>query len=293
MSLGAGLYTSHFGLRERPFSLVPDPSFLFWSPAHRRAFAVLEYGIVTHAPITLVTGEIGTGKTTLLRHLLGTLGDDVTVGLVSNAQGERGELLRWVLAALGETADANAPHADLCAGVEMALLRACAGGRRVVLVFDEAQNLPRDSLEELQGLTNLGTAREGAVQLVLFGQPELGDVVQRADMARFVQRVGASVHLGRMDPATVAAYIDHRLAVAGAVRPILSAGAAALIGQSSDGVPRLVNQIADLSLVYAFAECRTEVSRALVGQVLDDGLLLSAGRPAVLPSLPRARRRAG
>jgi general secretion pathway protein A len=283
------IYTGHFGLRERPFSLVPDPSFLFWTPAHRRAFAVLEYGIVTRAPITMVTGEIGTGKTTLVRYLLETIGDEATVGLMSNVQGGRGELLRWVLASLGHDASPQATYVDLYALLESVVVGEYARGRRVILIVDEAQNLLRDSIEELRTLTNINSNKDEVLQVVLVGQPELRDRVSRADMSQFAQRVGATFHLEPMDEPAVEAYIDHRLRVAGATRQIFHRGAARLIRQTSDGVPRLVNQLCDLSMVYAFVAGDAEVTPDTVGLVLNDDVVLGSYRLPVMPSLRRAR----
>ena len=135
------IYNDHFGLAERPFTLLPDPDFLYWSENHTRAYAMLEYGMLTHAPITVITGEIGAGKTTLLRHLLRSLPEDLTVGLISNAQGNRGELLHWVLMALGVPTDTNATYVQLFAQFQDLLIEEYAAGRRTMLIFDEAQNL--------------------------------------------------------------------------------------------------------------------------------------------------------
>ena len=144
MSSALDIYTAHFGLKERPFSLVPDPDFLFWSGGHQRAYAMLEYGILTRAPITLITGEVGAGKTTLLHHLLRSVGDDVRIGLVANAQGARGELLHWVLLALGQTAAPGAGYVELFGQFQAFLISEYALGHRVILIFDEAQNMSRE-----------------------------------------------------------------------------------------------------------------------------------------------------
>jgi type II secretory pathway predicted ATPase ExeA len=130
------IYTEHFGLSERPFSLVPDPDFLYWSQAHRRAFGMLEYGLVTRAPITLITGEVGAGKTTLLHHLLKSLDTDVRVGLIANAHGDRGELLRWVLLALAQPTPPGATYVDLFGQFQTYLIEEYSAGRRVILIFD-------------------------------------------------------------------------------------------------------------------------------------------------------------
>ncbi len=145
-----GLYTDFFGLDERPFTLLPDPDFLFWSEQHKRAFAVLEYGILSRAPITLITGEIGAGKTTLLQALLRNVDDDVTIGLVSNAQGGRGELVAWILSALDVAVERDLDYVAMFRMLQDLLIEEYASGRRVILIFDEAQNLSLEGLEELQ-----------------------------------------------------------------------------------------------------------------------------------------------
>lgn len=271
------IYTTFFGLTERPFSLVPDPDFLFWTPQHRRAFSMLEYGILTRAPITLITGEVGAGKTTLLQQLLRSVGPEVRVGLVSNAQGGRGELVRWVLLALGLPAPPGADYVDLFGRFQDHLIAEYAAGRRVILIFDEAQNLAREALEELRMYTNINANKDELLQLVLVGQPELRAMVHRPDMTQFAQRVVASFHLPAMTVEQVRDYVAHRLAVAGARAPVFSRAAADLIHEGSRGVPRLVNQLADLSMVYAFTKNERSVSRTTVQEVIDDGVFFGGG----------------
>jgi general secretion pathway protein A len=285
------IYTVHFGLQARPFSLVPDPDFLFWSAAHMRAYSMLEYGLVTRAPITLVTGEIGAGKTTLLHHLLRNIDEDVRIGLISNAHGERGELLRWVLLALGLPASPQDTYVDLFGRFQDHLISEYAAGRRIVLIFDEAQNLSRESLEELRMFTNINVGKDELLQLVLVGQPELRDMVRRPDLRQFAQRVASAVHLPAMDAPGVRAYIRHRLVVSAGPNPddqataaeIFAVSAADLIYDATAGVPRLVNQLADLSMVYAFSKGQKRVLRLTVQQVLDDGVFFAARLPPVGP----------
>jgi type II secretory pathway predicted ATPase ExeA len=276
MGSALDIYTDHFGLTERPFSLVPDPEFLFWSAAHRRAYTMLEYGILTRAPITLITGEVGAGKTTLVHHLLRNMEEGVKIGLISNAHGSRGELLRWVLMALGQPAPQEATYVDLFASFQAYLIEEYAGGNRVILIFDEAQNLSRESLEELRMFTNINSNKDELLQLVLVGQPELRDIVRRPDMRQFAQRVSANFHLTPMDAPTVRAYIAHRLRVAGVEQNLFSQAACHLVFEATGGVPRLVNQLCDLAMVYAFTKNQRGVIRFTVQQVLDDGAFFGA-----------------
>lgn len=282
------LYTRFFGLDWRPFSLVPDSRFLFWSRHHQRAFAMLEYGIMTRSPITLLTGEIGAGKSTLLFHLLNTVGDDLRLGLVANAHGDRGELLHWVLLALDLDPGPDESYVQLFGRLQEFLIAEYAAGRRVVLIFDEAQNLKRESLEELRMLTNINQNGDELLQIVLVGQPELRDVVRRADMRQFKQRVAASVHLPGLDAGMVKEYLDFRLRAAGALTEIFTEGAANLIFDATEGVPRLINQLADLSLVYAYTNDMRGVDRAMVQQVLDEGAFFGMREPLDEEDGPKA-----
>ena len=279
------IYNEHFGLRERPFSLVPDPDFLFWSDQHRRAFSMLEYGLMTKAPITLITGEIGSGKTTLLQQLLRTIEDDVTVGLVSNAHGDRGEILRWVLLALDQIPPEGADYVDLFGRFQDYLIDEYAAGRRVVLIFDEAQNLHREGLEELRMFTNINSGKDELLQLVLVGQPELLDLVSRPDLRQFAQRVASSFHLRSLTREMVGAYITHRLEAAGASWTIFSEAACRKVYEATGGVPRLVNQLCDLALVYAFSAEQYEVDEALLEQVLGDGVFFAGANQIKAPVL--------
>lgn len=271
MESALDIYTDHFGLKERPFSLVPDPGFLYWSGGHERAYTMLEYGILTRAPITVITGDVGTGKTTLLHHLLKKMGESISIGLIANAHGDRGELLRWVLLSLNQPTDAKASYVDLFGQFQAYLIDEYAKGRRTVLIFDEAQNLSRESLEELRMFTNINSNKDELLQLVLVGQPELRDLIQSRGMSQFAQRVSASFHLTPMDERTVRNYVTHRLEVAGAETRIFSLSATDLVFKSTGGVPRLVNQLCDLAMVYAYTSNSKRVLRVTVERVLEDG----------------------
>lgn len=272
MTTSLDIYSRHFGFSERPFSLVPDPDFLFWSGAHRRAATVLEYGVLTHAPITVVTGEVGSGKTTLLRHLLRVVGDDLTVGLVSNAFGDRGDLMKWILHAFGESAETDAGYVDLFRRFQDFVIEEYARGKRVVLIFDEAQNLSRDALEEIRMLTNINADNDVLLQLVLVGQPALRDTIKRPDLAQFAQRVAAHCFLPAMSATTSGDYIRHRLSLVGGQADLFSEDAIHAIHSATGGIPRLINQICDFALLYAFEECSQVIESQVIAQVLSDGV---------------------
>lgn len=273
------LYAEFFGLRERPFTLVPDPSFLYWSEQHKRAFLVLEFGIMSRAPITLITGEIGSGKTTLIQELLRRVSDSVTIGLVSNAQGSRGEILRWVLNALGLSApegQGQAGYVTMFQTLQEFLLDEYAAGRRVALIFDEAQNLSTEGLEELRMLTNINSGKDELIQLILVGQPELRQMVLAPGMRQLAQRVAASFHLDRMGPDMVRAYISHRLAQAGGTGAEFSHEACGAVFEATGGVPRLINQLCDFAMLYAWSASQEIVTEETVSTVLADGVFFGA-----------------
>jgi len=279
------IYLEHFGFRQRPFALLPDPDFLFWSEAHRAAHAMMDYGLMTQAPITLITGEIGVGKTTLVRHFLARLDETVTVGFIANAPPGTREILQWVLPALGQEAPEGASDVALFHRFRAFLMAEHAAGRSVLLVIDEAQNLGREALEELRMLTNIDAGKEEMLQLLLVGQPELREIVRAPDMVQFAQRVAATCHIPAMDPATVLGYIAHRIRVAGGTPEVFSRQAATLVQTATGGVPRLVNQLCDLALTYAYSAGLGRVRQATVQQVLDDGVFF-AGNARAHPPAP-------
>jgi len=194
------MYEAFYGFREKPFSILPDPSFLYLSPKHSTALALLEYGLMNQAGFNVITGEIGTGKTTLIRYLLSQMDRDMTVGLISNTHRSFGELLQWILFAF------NLEHRGK-QKVEMFqdfldfLLREYSQNRRTVLIVDEAQNMPTDTLEELRMLSNVNADKDQVLQLILVGQAQLRETLRRPDMEQFAQRIVVDYHLEPLDRA--------------------------------------------------------------------------------------------
>jgi len=271
-----GFYLQSFGFAERPFTLVPDPAFLYWSDQHKRAFSVLEFGILSRAPITLVTGSVGCGKTTLLRQLLKHIEADAIVGLISNAQGGRGELIQWVLHALGVRFDATEGYVSQFQVLQDYLIKTYAEGKRVILIFDEAQNLSRDSLEELRMLTNINSNKDELIQLVLIGQEELRTMIKQPELRQLAQRIAASFHLTPLSENSTDEFIAHRLRVAGGSGDEFNEKAKMLIFEVTQGVPRLVNQVCDMSLLYAWSAESQTVDAKIVQAVIDDGVFFGA-----------------
>ena len=276
------MYEAFYRLHAKPFSILPDPEFLYWARPHSMAFAMLEYGIMNHAGFTVVTGEIGSGKTTLVRHLLTKLPGDVTVGLINNTQGDRGELLQWLMASLDQDF-ANQSYVALYKSLERYLIQEHQHGRRVVVIVDEAQNLDVRSIEELRMLSNICTNKHELMQIILVGQPELKAMLSRPDLVQFAQRISSDFHLVPLSKEDVPAYIDHRLAVAGADSPLFTDEAAALVGLATGGTPRLINVLCDTALVYGFGQGAELITAQIVQTVIDDKRqygIQSAQRPA-------------
>ncbi|TVR46922.1 MAG: DUF2075 domain-containing protein [Rhodobacteraceae bacterium] len=278
MSHGFSSYLDHFGFHQRPFSLTPDPEFLYWSDAARGAYTMLQYGLATRAPITLLTGEIGAGKTILLQHFIAEIEEDDTlsIALVTNTRPQAREILQWLLPEL--TKD-DIDDESKFQRVQEFLVQEYNEGRRVLLVIDEAQNLSHEALEELRMLTNINLGKEEVLQLYLIGQPELRDNVRRPALVQFAQRVAANYHLPYMEADTVMKYIAHRLRVAGGRPGVFSKQAAMRVHDLTGGVPRLINQLCDMSLSYAYAQEHEMVRAATVQAVADDGIFFAPTPP--------------
>jgi general secretion pathway protein A len=279
------VYAAHFGLTERPFSLAPDPRYLFLSQGHREALAHLVYGLQGGGFVQL-TGEVGTGKTTVCRALLDQLPPEVDVAMVFTPRLTAVELLAAVCQEL---------HVDVPAGttslkvlidaLSRTLLDAHARGRRTVVIIDEAQNLSMEVLEELRLLTNIETTRDKLLQVILIGQPELVEAMQRPELRQLAQRVTARYHLRPFRFAETRAYIAHRLEVAGQRETMFSPLALWMVHRRSGGVPRLVNNICDRALLGAFATGTRRVRSGIVRQAATEVLGPGLGRYALEATL--------
>ncbi len=259
------MYSAYFGLKENPFSIAPDPRYLFLSVRHREALAHLLYGVGEGGGFVQLTGEIGMGKTTLCRGLLEQLPDNVDVALILNPRLTALELVAAICDDLQVTypGGTNSPKALIDALNEY-LLAAHACGRRTVLIIDEAQNLSADVLEQVRLLTNLETTKQKLLQIVLIGQPELRTLLARPDLAQLAQRVTARYHLGSLSREETAEYVQHRLAVAGLKRPIFTPLALLRVHGLSKGTPRLINVICDRAMLGAYARDRRRIGARMV-----------------------------
>lgn len=261
------MYLQFFGLNEPPFSITPDPRFVFFSTRHEDALAHLRYGITEGGGggFVQLTGEVGTGKTTLSRCLLEDLPDNVTVALILNPRLEPVELLEAICDELNvSTEGAEGSLRKLVDLLNAYLLKAHGEGRNVVLMIDEAQNLSPQSLEQVRLLTNLETATKKLLQIVLLGQPELRELLARADLRQLSQRITARYHLTALDQQETADYLLHRLKVAGAIEHLFIPSACRALHRLSGGVPRVINILAERSLVAAYAGGHRRVTPRLV-----------------------------
>ncbi|MEJ2610145.1 MAG: AAA family ATPase [Candidatus Thiodiazotropha sp.] len=263
------MYENFYGFTEKPFTLLPDPSFLYLGDKHSTAYAMLEYGLISQAGFSVITGEVGSGKTTLIRHLLNRLEEDVSVGLVSSSHRDMGELLRWVLLAFGldyRETEKVALH-DL---FTQFLIDQYAQNKRTVLIVDEAQNLQAQVLEELRLLSNINADKHQVLQIILVGQPQLREFLRHEDLLQFQQRVSVDYHLSALSEEETRAYIFHRTRMAGRSKPLFTRGASTLIYRASQGIPRVINTLCDAVLVYGFADQVTLLDSKLVIRVLED-----------------------
>jgi len=262
------MYTSFFGLREKPFSITPDPRYLFLSERHGEALAHLVYGVTESGGFIQLTGEVGTGKTTLVRTLLlNRMPNNANVAVVLNPQLSVVEFLATICEELHiEVTHNRGSVKALTDALNRHLLEAHADGRRTILVVDEAQNLSPAVLEQVRLLTNLETAKQKLLQIILIGQPELRELLARNDLRQLAQRITARYHLEPLSRDETAQYIEHRLKVAGALGEVFDAGAKKEIYRLSQGVPRLVNVICDRALLGAYARESRHVNARLVRQ---------------------------
>ena len=260
------MYLSFFGLLEKPFAITPDPRYLYLSERHAEALAHLLYGINDAGGFVQLTGEVGTGKTTIIRSLLAQTPKNAEIALILNPRMTAPEFLLTICEELGIGVPdaATDSRKDLVDILNHYLLRAHAEGRRVVLVVDEAQNLAPEVLEQVRLLTNLETNTQKLLQIILIGQPELRELLARNELRQLAQRVTGRYHLHPLSNTETAAYVRHRLRVAGSTNDIFSNPALAELYHLSGGVPRVINVVADRALLGAYTQDRHRVTSGLV-----------------------------
>jgi general secretion pathway protein A len=259
------MYTSFFGLNEEPFSITPNPRYLYMSERHTEALAHLIYGIKDSGGFVQLTGEVGTGKTTLLRSLLLRLPENADVALILNPQLSATEFLAAILTELGIPQPDN-PNSlkALTDALNRFLLENHSNGRRTVLIVDEAQNFAVDVLEQIRLLTNLETARQKLLQITLIGQPELRAMLARTDLRQLAQRITGRYHLEPLSQADTEEYVRHRLRVAGTTNAIFPVNSCRELYRLSGGVPRIINVIADRAMLGAYTQDEHEIDTGLI-----------------------------
>ena len=263
------MYESFYGFYEKPFSLLPDGNLVFPSQRHRRALTLLEYGVVSQAGFAVISGEVGAGKTTIIRRFLKSLGSNITVGLITNPSLSSGRLFDWIAAAF-EIKKTGADDTTLYNAIVDFLVAQYGLGKRAILIVDEAQNLSTNMLEDLRMLSNINNERDLLLQIVLVGQPELLDTLKRPELRQFVQRIAIHCHLDPLTAAETAGYIRYRLKQSGGSTELFDDPACAAVYYFTGGVPRLINLLCDQSLVYGFSEEKKLITSELVAEVAVD-----------------------
>jgi general secretion pathway protein A len=260
------MYLTFFGLNEKPFAITPDPRYLYLSERHAEALAHLLYGINEAGGFVQLTGEVGTGKTTIVRSLLAQTPKNAEIALILNPKMTAPEFLLTICEELGIGVPDSALGSlkDLVDILSQYLLRAHAAGHRVVVVVDEAQNLLPEVLEQVRLLTNLETNTQKLLQIILIGQPELRELLARNELRQLAQRITGRYHLNPLSQGETAAYVRHRLRVAGATTDIFAPGALSAVFRLSQGVPRVINVICDRALLGAYSLDRHRVTAPLV-----------------------------
>jgi general secretion pathway protein A len=272
------MYESHFGLKENPFNLSPDPAYLYMSEGHENAHTHLEYAVMESKGFVVMTGEIGSGKTTLLNLFLNEITEEYQVGLINQTFVTPIQFLRKTCREFELDIDTNDKE-SMVEKIHEFLVDNYAKGKRVILIIDEAQNLPFKTLEELRMLSNLESEKDNLIQIILVGQPELKFKLKKKKLEQFAQRVTVHSHIDALSSQEVKGYIQYRLKVAGVKRAnIFTDGAIGEIAKVSKGIPRMINIICDASMVYAFADNKDFINKNIVNDVVREraagGLLL-------------------
>lgn len=273
------MYEQFFGLKEKPFTILPDASYLYLSSVHKKALTALRYALASRQGFVVMSGEVGSGKTTLINQLLMEMGDDITVGLINFTTGEYESLAEWIMMSFGLDYTGKS-QAELYDGFVQFLIDQYAADQRTILIIDEAQNMGVRGLESVRMLSNVNAKQDNLLQLVLVGQPELQTLLSQPELRQLQQRISVAYHIGGLSQLEVIEYVRHRLGVAGGSQDIFEPAALALVAGVSKGIPRVINTLCDMALVYGYSEGRKTVDHGLMKSVITDrinmGLLSKA-----------------
>jgi general secretion pathway protein A len=262
------MYESFYGLKEKPFNLLPDPEYLYMSQGHENAYTHLVYAITENKGFVVISGEVGSGKTTLINYLLEKIDQDIQVGLINNTAVPPTQFIKMVCQEFELNID-GLDQAGMLDRFQGFLLREFAERKRVILILDEAQNLPAKTLEQIRMFSNLEAEKHHLIQMILVGQPELRIKLQRRDLRQFAQRVTVHCHLEGLKGEEVSQYIRYRLTAAGATNlEIFTEEACDLIGRYSRGIPRLINILCDTALVYGYADELKVIDKEVIESVI-------------------------
>jgi len=276
-----GVYKEYFRLTDLPFSIAPDPTYLYMSEKHREALAHLIYGVNSEGAFVLLTGEVGTGKTTICRCMLDQLPQNCDIAFILNPRLTELELLATICEEIGiDRLDDTTSIKGFVDRINRHLLDSHAAGRKTLLIIDEAQNLTSSVLEQLRLLTNLETNRCKLLQIVLIGQPELRDMLARRELRQLSQRITARFHLNPLSKGEIADYVVHRLTIAGARRRLFHPTAIARLFRLSGGIPRIINLICDRALLGTYTQGKARVDKNTLCRAASEvlGDLRSEGR---------------
>lgn len=263
------MYESYYGLTEKPFSIQPDPEYLFLSKRHNLAYTMLEYSIQNHAGYTVICGDIGCGKTTLVHHLINNYKEELTVGLLYNTPPHVEDIMQWVMMSF------SLPHEGLTdiamhQQFQSFLVKNFTSGKKAVLIIDEAQNLTINALEALRMLSNISVYKHQLLQVILVGQPQLKLMLMEPELEQFNQRVSVEFYLTPLKENEIKAYIQHRVKVAGRESDLFTEEAYKRIAEVCKGTPRKINVLCDMVLVYGFSADSKIVNLDLVNEVIND-----------------------
>ena len=275
-STGAPMYEEYFGFKEKPFNIAPDPDFLYLSRKHQNAISSLDFGLMDDAGLILFTGDIGTGKTTLIHHILRKIGADVTVAVVFNTNVDAGQLLGIILQEYGLNADSNSKAVSIKALTRF-LIDLRSRKKRPLLIIDEAQGLSIDALEEIRLLSNLQDGMTMLLQIMLVGQPELKDKLKSPAMASLSQRIAVNYHLKPFEREETQQYIAHRLKTASGRPDLFTDAAIDKIHRMTHGIPRSINILCHAALVYGFADDLSTIDVPVLEEIMADTQDSSSG----------------